>query len=38
MTSDGMWPDCLGEETVKRKINQIIIYFVTHDKIIKAIL
>ena len=35
MTSNVIWPDQLiGEEAVKGKINQVVIYLVTHDKII----
>lgn len=33
MTSSGIWPDQFGE-AVKRKINQVIIYLATHDKIV----
>ena len=34
MTSDVVWPDRFGEEAVKGKINQVVIYLVRHDKII----
>ena len=34
MTSDVVWPDRFGEEAVKGKINQVVIYLVTHDKIV----
>ena len=32
MTSDVVWPDRFGEEAVKSKINQVVIYLVTHGK------
>ena len=35
MTSDGTWPDRFGEKVVEEKINQVIIYIVTYDMIIK---
>ena len=35
MTSDGTWPDRFGEKVVQEKINQVMIYLVTHDKIVK---
>ena len=35
MTSDGTWPDRFGEKVVEEKINQVIIYLVTYDMIIK---
>ena len=34
MTSDVVWPDWFGEEAFKEKINQVVIYLVTHDKIV----
>ena len=34
MTSDVLWPDQFGEEAVKGKIKQVVIYLVTHDKIV----
>ena len=35
MTSDGIWPDRFDEEAVKGKINQVMTYLVTHDRIVK---
>ena len=35
MTSDGIRPSRFGEKTLKRLINQVMIYLVAHDKVIE---